>query len=83
MKYLRIILFMSVLLFYMASITALGYSPNGAAKGITVFGPEKFERLSGKPVTVTKTFTIPGGVSGFTMRIQSGDSEGNQRVTSG
>ena len=48
-----------------------------------VFGPAMYERSTGKPVTEKITFTSPTSGSDFVMKIQNGDDQGQDRVSSG
>lgn len=47
-----------------------------------IFGPQQFTRGSGKPVMETVKFSSSYTGSGFILRIQNGDDQGNNRVSS-
>src|SRR6266576_6743603 len=50
---------------------------------ITVYGPHRFDRRSGNPVTVVEQFTIPSDVTApFTVLLQNGAGDGSNRVSS-
>ncbi|HEY9284496.1 MAG TPA: IPT/TIG domain-containing protein, partial [Pyrinomonadaceae bacterium] len=54
-----------------------------ATETFTVFGPERFTRQAGQPATVTKQFPLPAGaVAPFKMRVQNGEADGPNRVSS-
>ncbi len=49
----------------------------------TVYGPRRFERSSGTPVTVTENFMIPSTASSpYTLYLINGDWDGTERVSS-
>ncbi len=52
---------------------------------VTFFGPKQYTRSTGKPVTGTDTFICPPGYAGpgFTLRVIDGNSQGNNRISSG
>jgi RHS repeat-associated protein len=50
---------------------------------VTFYGPRRFDRLSGSPVTVTEQFPIAAGVNPpYTIQIQNGAADGTHRVSS-
>src|SRR5213594_3039003 len=50
---------------------------------LTVYGPRRFDRLTGSPVTVSDQFTLPSdAVPPFTILVQNGNSDGSSRVSS-
>jgi len=55
-----------------------------AGSSIVFYGPQRFDRLSGSPVTVTQQFSVPTGViAPYTIQIQNGAADGTHRVSSG
>lgn len=48
----------------------------------TIFASKQFVRGAGEPVTDTMSFTSPVIGSGFTLSVQNGDGQGNNRVSS-
>ena len=51
---------------------------------VVFYGPQRFDRLSGSPVTVTEQFSVPSGmVAPYTIRIVNGAADGTHRVSSG
>jgi RHS repeat-associated protein len=66
----------------MTTSATISFSQSGMTGSATVFGPQMFVRSSGKPVTEQSAFSNPVGGSGFTLKVQNGDYEGNHRVTS-
>jgi len=66
----------------MAVVFILAGRPAGG-ETLPVFGPERFERQRGAPVTEQRVFagTVTGG--GFVLTLANGDSRGKHRVTSG
>jgi RHS repeat-associated protein len=54
-----------------------------AGDTVTFYGPRRFDRLAGSPVTVTESFVAPLGVlAPYTMQVQNGASDGTHRVSS-
>ncbi len=50
---------------------------------LTIYGPRRFDRVSGPPATVTDQFALPSdAVPPFTILVQNGDSNGSNRVSS-
>src|SRR5713226_5173381 len=50
---------------------------------LTIYGPRRFDRVSGTPATVTDQFALPSdAVPPFTIVVQNGDIDGSNRVTS-
>lgn len=48
----------------------------------TVFGPQRFTRLTGQPVNTVQTFTLPAeAIEPFTILIENGTPEGSNRVS--
>ena len=64
-------------------VLLLGFILPVLAGEYTIFGPQRYERGAGKPVTVTSTFTSPVVGADFTLRTSSGDEQGRDRVSSG
>ena len=51
---------------------------------VTIYGPRRFDRTSGLPVTVSEQFVAPVGVlAPYTFHIQNGATDGTGRVSSG
>lgn len=61
-------------------------TPAGAAQTtetFTIYGPHRFDRKTGAPVTVTESFALPGGaIAPFTLSLQNGAANGANRVSS-
>ncbi len=54
-----------------------------AGDTIVFYGPRRFERATGSPVTVTEQFTIPFGVvAPYTVVVENGAPDGTHRVSS-
>ncbi|MEK6324767.1 MAG: peptidoglycan DD-metalloendopeptidase family protein [Acidobacteriota bacterium] len=50
---------------------------------LTIYGPRRFDRVSGPPATVTDQVALPSdAVPPFTLVVQNGDSDGSNRVSS-
>src|SRR5439155_18628411 len=54
--------------FWVAPITKKIAHHRGFGR-IIVFGPQTFQRATGNPVTVTRTFAITGPLDGYTLRV--------------
>lgn len=61
----------------------LGFILPVIAGEYTIFGPQRYERGTGTPTTVTSTFASPVVGADFTLRLSSGDGQGRNRVASG
>src|SRR5436190_19404529 len=49
---------------------------------ITVYGPRRFDRKSGKPVDVVEQFTLPSdAMDRFAVVVQNGAGDGSSRVS--
>lgn len=54
-----------------------------AGVSTTFFGPRRFERKKGQPVTETERFTLPPDTVGpFTLNVQNGEPGGANRISS-
>jgi RHS repeat-associated protein len=54
-----------------------------AGVATTFFGPRRFDRKNGQPVTETERFALPPDTVGpFTLTVQNGDADGSNRVSS-
>lgn len=50
---------------------------------LTLYGPRRFDRVSGPPITVSDQFSLPSdAVPPFTVVVQNGESDGSNRVSS-
>ena len=63
-------------------ILMVGFALPGWSGEYTIFGPKQFVRGTGGPVKETVNFSSPVVGSGFTMKIQNGDTQGGNRVSS-
>ena len=72
-----------VLVIFVSSLLAQTI-PQIPLNSLTVFGPRKFIRSTGTPVTETATFSIPSSAVGpYTLTVVNGEANGDWRVTSG
>src|SRR2546423_1189281 len=72
-----------------ASRNSAGAAPRPAARAaqsaetFNIYGPRRFDRRTGAPVTVTESFALPSDAAApFTVKLQNGSSDGSSRVSS-
>src|SRR5688572_15534874 len=62
---------------------AVAKAPTAQSETVTFYGPQRFERQSGSPITITEQFSIPAGVvAPFTLHLVNGAPDGTLRVSS-
>ncbi|HEX2240881.1 MAG TPA: hypothetical protein VHJ82_07065, partial [Actinomycetota bacterium] len=54
----------------------------GGADLVTIFGPERFVRVNGRPATATRVISTRGFTTPFLLRVRNGNPDGQHRVSS-
>src|SRR5215813_8779914 len=58
-------------------------SSTQATETFNIYGPQRFTRLTGQPVNVVQTFSLPAdAIAPFSIQIENGAPEGSNRVSS-
>src|SRR5215813_2697669 len=66
-----------------APVTTESSSSAQATETFNVYGPQRFTRLTGQPVNVVQTFSLPAdAIAPFSILVQNGAPEGSNRVSS-
>lgn len=60
----------------------MGFAQSAWSGEYTIFAPKQFVRGTGQPATETVNFASPIAGSGFTLKVQNGDAQGSNRVSS-
>src|SRR5262245_31574552 len=66
-----------------APVSPASSSPTQATETFNVYGPQRFTRLTGQPVNVVQTFSLPSdAVAPFNIMVENGAPGGSNRVSS-
>src|SRR5215813_6648173 len=64
-------------------VTTESSSSTQATETFNIYGPQRFTRLTGQPVNVVQTFSLPAdAIAPFSIQIENGAPEGSNRVSS-